>query len=204
MTGSPDRRLPNARVRAVMLAIKEEMGNTGLNLVLRASRLERFSGNLPPDDHQLVVLASEFSALRQAIENYFGRGSRGSLTRIGREAFQQTLKSRPVQARLNRFLLRFLPPDARNLRVLNQLAAVLGEPGGNVTVHLDDRRFLLVDTTSDATFGQTTETEVCWLTVGQIQEALYWATGQEHDVTEVACKAKGSPACRFEISEALE
>ena len=40
----------NALVRQALVAAQEVMGENGLNAVLRASGLERFVGNFPPDN----------------------------------------------------------------------------------------------------------------------------------------------------------
>ncbi|MBI4769603.1 MAG: hypothetical protein HY784_04110 [Chloroflexi bacterium] len=200
MTGQKERWLTNARLRCVLGGIDEVIGTTGLNLVLRRSKLERYTGKLPPDNEQPAVLAAEYAALHAAIEEYYGRGSRGSLTRIGQAAFRRRVAARPLAARLERLLLRLLPPDRRKLRSLQRLAAALSGPDGGGSAHQDDRLFLLVDPVSDATRGRSSDAPLCWLTVGEIQEALRWATGQEHEVVEVACRAAGAPACRFEIS----
>ena len=76
--------------------------------------------------------------------------------------------------------------------------------GGHVTVFTDDNRISLVDHDSDATVGRRRDSEICWETVGEIQEALKWGTGQEYDVNERSCKAKGDPACRFEVGDPLD
>jgi predicted hydrocarbon binding protein len=86
---------------------------------------------------------------------------------------------------------------------LGWLARQMAEPGGQVTVHHDDRRLTLVDHEADACYGRARESEICWESLGEIQAALVWATGRHYDVTETACRAKGEPACRFEVGQAL-
>jgi predicted hydrocarbon binding protein len=82
--------------------------------------------------------------------------------------------------------------------VLRWLAAQHGR-GGRMRIHQDDHNLTLVDQESLATTGRARDCEICWVTLGEIQEALKWGTGREYDVTELSCKAKGEPACRFEI-----
>ena len=203
MTADQDRRLPNHRLRALMLGMEQVMGGMGLNLILRQSGLERFAGDLPPEDNQISVLASEYAALNKTIEDYFGRGARTSLIRIGRAAYRHKLQSPSLRARLDRRVLRWQSAERRKLRALEELAMYLAEPDGDVSAHQEERKLVFVAGTSDAAFGRKSDLEICWLTVGEIQEALRQATSHEYEVVEVACKATGAPACRFEIGEVI-
>ena len=180
-----------------MEAIQDVMGLSGLTTVLRQAGLQRYTNALPAADSGPGLKASEYAALMQAIENYYGRGARGTLTRIGYASFKRLVASRRLRAGLVRALLRPLPMPTRRLLVLRWLAGHLGSH--HIRVHLDDQHLAFVDSDSLATTGRTRDSEICWVTVGELQEALKWGTGREYDVTELSCKAKGDPACRFEI-----
>ena len=197
------RALPNARVRRLMLAIQDVMGQSGLATILRQASLQRFAGALPPANGEPGLKAAEYAALMQAIENYYGRGARGTLTRVGYSSFNRLVASRRLTAAGYRALFRVLPMPARRMLTLQWLAREMAGRGGHVTVYRDDNHISLVDHDSDATVGRQRDAEICWETVGEIQEALKWGTGQEYDVTERSCKAKGDPACRFEVGDPL-
>jgi predicted hydrocarbon binding protein len=62
-----------------------------------------------------------------------------------------------------------------------------------------DLDLLLVDRSAAATLGQTNVEPICFVTLGLIDRAFYWATGQEVDIEEITCKAAGAPACEFRI-----
>ena len=66
------RALPNARVRRVMLAIQDVMGQSGLTTILRQASLQRFAGALPPANHEPGLHAAEYAALLQG-EGLLGR-----------------------------------------------------------------------------------------------------------------------------------
>lgn len=203
MTDHLGRALPNARMRRFMLAVQEIMGRSGLTTILRQAGLAHYVGSPLPNNNQTALHAVEYTALVQAIENYYGRGARGTLTRIGHAAFQQLVDSQKFKAQLYPLLFRFMPLQSRKLLALRWLAQEMALPDGQVTVHLDDRHIAFVDRESDTTFGRGRDTEICWVTLGEIQQAVKWATGLEHEVTEMSCKAKGDPACRFDIGEVL-
>ena len=75
----------------------------------------------------------------------------------------------------------------------------LREGGGAASVHTLDLDLLLVDHSAAATLNQTSAEPICFVTLGLIQGALFWAAGQEADMEEIACKAAGAPACEFKI-----
>jgi predicted hydrocarbon binding protein len=199
MGADTGRALPNTRMRRIMLAIQDEMGMSGLTTVLRQAGLQRYVNTLPPPSDEPGLRAGEYAALMQAIENYYGRGARGTLMRIGCASFKRLVSGRRLLAAFYQALFRVLPEASRRGLVLRWLARDLAGPGGQVDVHRDDQRIILVDHESDGTHGRRRETEICWLTLGEVQEALRWGTGVEYDVIEAGCKAQGAPACRFEI-----
>jgi hypothetical protein len=92
-----DRALPNARARRFMQAIQDVMGLSGLATVLRQAGLQRYANALPAADEAPGLKASEYAALMQAIENYYGRGARGTLTRIGYASFKRLVDGRKPQ-----------------------------------------------------------------------------------------------------------
>ena len=197
------RAMPNARVRRLMLAIQDVMGLSGLATVLRQAGLQRYANALPPANGEPGLPAAGYAALMQAIENYYGRGARGTLTRVGNASFIRLVASRRITAGAYRLLFKILPLQTRRMMTLRWLAREIAGRGGRVTVHLDDGHINLVDHEGDATVGRHRDSEICWETVGEIQEALKWSTGLEYDVRELSCKAKGDAACRFEIGEPL-
>jgi predicted hydrocarbon binding protein len=199
----PDRALPNARLRRLMLSIQDVMGLSGLATILRQAGLQRFANALPPNDTQPALRAAEYAALLQAIENYYGRGARGILTRIGYASFARLVAAQPVNAGLTRRLLRLLPMSARRLAALRWYALRAHAPGARLSVRRDALHLQVVDAASDGTVGRQRETPICWLTLGEIQEALKWGTGLEHEVSELDCRAAGNAACRFEIGAPL-
>jgi predicted hydrocarbon binding protein len=197
------RAIPNARVRRLMLAIQDVMGQSGLATILRQANLQRFANALPPANGEPGLRAAEYASVMQAIENYYGRGGRGTLTRVGYASFDRLVAGQRLTVTAYRLLFKFLPLQQRQIVTLRWLGRELAGRGGHVTVYLDDSRISLVDHESDATVGRHRESEICWETVGEIQEALKWGTGLEYDVNELACKAKGDAACRFEVGDPL-
>jgi predicted hydrocarbon binding protein len=192
-----DRRLSNRYMHHVMQAIEEETGAYSLRMMLRNAGLERYIDELPPVNTQTEIYASEFAALLQSIRDYYGSGSRGSLTRIGRDTWKRLVNSASIIKKIEFFFLPLLPLLPRCQKVLNYLADCMQEPDGEVSVHLMDTDLIFVDHSSDSTFGQEEDKPICWITLGMIQSALADITSKEQDVEEITCRAQGEDACRF-------
>ncbi|MBL8058496.1 MAG: 4-vinyl reductase [Anaerolineales bacterium] len=201
VTVTHGRELTNARMRRLLLALEAVIGRAGLMTILRQARLHRFTGDLPQYNRELRLHAAEYSGVIQAVESYFGRGARGTLIRVGRGVFDQLLVHQRWQALQYRVAFLTQPPAARMQRALAWLADELAQPNGHVEVLNALHGLILVDHESDGVFGRRREAPGCWLTVGKIQAAIFWATGQEHDVVETECKGAGAAACRFEVRE---
>ena len=197
------RAISSARVRRLLLAIQDVMGQSGLATVLRQAGIQRFAASLPPDNNETALHAAEYASLIQAIENYYGRGARGTLIRVGYASFDRLVATRRLTAAAYRLLFQVVPLRLRQQLALRWLAGEIAGRGGRVTLDAGDHRLTLVDHESDATVGRRRDSEICWVTLGEIQEALRWGTGREYDVRELTCRATGAPACRFEIGEPL-
>ncbi|MDW8327950.1 MAG: 4-vinyl reductase [Anaerolineales bacterium] len=197
------RALTNARLRRLLLAIQTVAGRGALNLILEQARLRRYSGGLPPANHLPQTWAAEYAAVARAIGVYYGRNARNVLVQIGRIAFRQLPADAPWRARLYRAAFLFLPVAARQRLALQWLGRETAAPQGRVSVTLQQGRLVFEDYESDPLFGQSSADIGCALTLGEVQAALYWATGREYEVTETQCKAHGAPACCFEVGAPL-
>jgi predicted hydrocarbon binding protein len=143
--------------------------------------------------------AETYAVLQQALRLFYGRGARGILIRIGSHIWERMVTEASFLEKAELEILRRLPVPARRRRTLNFAADHLSPEGSSVTVHLLDTDLLLVDHSSATTSGQKSAEPICFVTLGLLEAALHWATGQEADIEEIACRAAGSPACEFKV-----
>lgn len=196
----------NTLVRQALVAAEEVMGTHGLHAVLRTSGLERFIDNLPPDDLNPGIKASEYAAFNAAIEAFYGRGGRGMLMRIGKASFQYGVREQSALLGLAGAALKLLPERQRIKFILNSLVNALKKTNSQVEawVEEDGEQLAYVEATCAICNGRQSETPICHLYVGTITEAILWASGKKHAVTETHCLAKGDPYCRFEVGNVIE
>jgi len=188
-------------VQQFVAATTEEVGAEKLTLVLADENLS--SSVLAQENLRRLdgrAAAELYARLQHALWLYYGRGVRGILLRIGRGLWQKMVEQASLLEKAEMQIVRRLPVPARRRRVLEFVAERLRDPGGSSSVHLLDVDLLFVDRSGAATCGQADDEPICYVTLGMIQGALFWATGREADVEEVACKVTGAPACEFKVS----
>lgn len=206
MTAREDAVIINSLVRQALTSMQEVMGDNGLNAVLKSCGLDRFVGNFPPNNLEPSIKASQYAQLNQAIEDFYGRGGRGMLRRIGRASFQYGVREQAALLGVAGVALKLLPERQRIKFILNGMADALRKSNPQVNAWVDESgdRLAYVESTCAICNGRHSETPVCHLYVGSVSEAVQWATGKEYQVTETHCLAKGDEYCRFEVGDAKE
>jgi predicted hydrocarbon binding protein len=145
------------------------------------------------------VAAKNYADVLRAARAYYGRGARGIMLRVGKNMWVHLLESASLQDKTRANAVRALPVNLRRRAILDMVARFMGSRAGDVSIHSLDLDWMLVDRSSPAALAVDAAEPVCYITQGLIQEALYWSTGEEHIVEEVACRATGSQTCEFKI-----
>ena len=206
MSNREDAMIINSLVRQALTSTQEVMGDNGLNAVLRTSGLERFIGNLPPNNLEPSIQASQYAKLNQAIEDFYGRAGKGMLRRIGKASFQYAVREQAALLGVAGVALKLLPERQRIKFILNGMVDALKKSNPQVDARVDESgdRLAYIESTCAICHSRHSETPICYLYVGSIGEAVQWATGKEHQIVETHCLAKGDPYCRFEVGESRE
>lgn len=204
MAERTDLMIVNALVRQALTSAQEVMGENGLNAVLRTSGLDRFVGDFPPNNLEPSIQASQYGRLNAAIEEFYGRGGRGMLRRIGKASFQYAVREQAALLGIAGVALKLLPERQRIKFILNSMASALKKSNPQVEAWMDDsgERIAYLESTCAVCQGRTSDHPICHLYAGSIAEAVQWATGKEFEIIETHCLAKGDPHCRFEIGDA--
>ncbi len=200
----PDSVIVNGIVRQALVSAEEVMGANGLHAVLRASGLERYIGNLPPNDVNPAIQTSDYARLIQAIEDFYGRGAKGILRRIGRASFQYGVREQAALLGVAGVALKLLPEKQRIKFILNGMANALKKSNPEVDAWVDEQgdNLAYIERTCAICWGRQSEQPLCSLYVGSVGEAVLWAAGVEHEIIETHCLARGDEYCRFEVGAA--
>lgn len=196
----------NGLVRQALVSAEEVMGANGLHTVLRSCGLERYINKLPPNDMTPAINTSDYAKLNAAIEDFYGRAGKGMLRRIGKASFQYGLREQAALLGLAGAAIKFLPEKQRIKFILNGMVNALKKSNAEVDAWVEENGEPLayVERSCAICWGRSSETPLCHLYLGSIGEAVLWATGAEHVITETHCLARGDEYCRFEIGPAKE
>ncbi len=204
MTPREDAVIVNTIVRQALAAAEEVMGKNGLNAVLRLSDLGGFVNNLPPDNLEPAIKATEYAQFNQAIEDFYGRGGRGMLKRIGKASFQYAINEQPALLGVAGAALKLLPQKQRIKFILNSMANALKKSNPQVEAWVEEEngKIAYIESSCAICHSRKNDKPICYLYLGSLGEAVEWATGKTYQITETHCMAKGDDYCRFEIGEA--
>ena len=193
----------NALVRQALVSAQEVMGENGLNTVLRTSGLERYIDSFPPNDLNPAIQTSDYARLNEVIEEFYGRGGRGMLRRIGKASFQYAVREQAALLGIAGVALKILPTKQRIKFILNAMVNALKKSNPQVEAWVEevDNIFAYCDASCAICHSRQSTNAICYLYVGSIGEAVKWATGQEFEIVETHCTAMGDPHCRFEVRE---
>ena len=192
--------LSNRLVRFFVDSATQELGADKLQIILAENQISALAIEKEHLAHlDRVNSAMQYASLQQGLRLFYGRGARGILLHIGEGMWTHVLAQANLLEKAELEIVRRLPVPARRRRVLDLVAHTLKQDGGAASVHTLDLDLLLVDHSAAATLNQSSSEPICFVTLGLIQGALFWATGQEADIEEIACKAAGAPACEFKI-----
>jgi hypothetical protein len=206
MTAREDAVIVNSLVRQALTSMQEVMGDNGLNAILKSCGLERFVGNFPPNDLEPAIKTSQYAQLNQAIEDFYGRGGKGILRRIGKASFQYAVREQAALLGVAGVALKLLPERQRIKFILNSTADALKKSNAQVNAWVDDsgERLAYVDATCAICHNRHSDRPICHLYIGSLTEAVQWATGKEYEIVETHCSAKGDDYCRFEMGAVKE
>jgi predicted hydrocarbon binding protein len=196
-------RFTNALMRQALLAIGEVMGEQGLKVVLRQAGLERYVDALPPNDLEQYTPTVEYAALNQAVEEFYGRAGKGMLQRVGRASFRYGIEEQATLMGVAGTALKLMPQKMRIKFILTQTAKSLMSVNEDTCIEVQETPlgFVFADFTCGVCCCRKAEHSTCHLYVGSISEAVKWATGHDHEVREIECRAMGTEACRFLVVE---
>ena len=194
--------IPNSLMYIMLLTLEEILGINGLNSLLNHTKLTKYRDNFPPNDDKLGVPEGEFTRIIGGVIDLFGeRGARSLMYNAGRKGFQVILEENPALFGLVGLGLKVLSKKKR----LEKLYAISSKEtnkifGENQRFYVSDEGFVFEIYDCFWCKGLKSDGPICFGELGWDAEAAKWATGDEHDVKEVLCRAKGDDICKFVIS----
>ena len=195
---------PNLIARIYLEAIEEIMGTNGVKALLNMAGMSQLIDNFPPGNLAKEFDFADFAHLNEAMEQMYGhRGGRALSLRAGRKAFDQGLKNFGAMVGVADKAFRLLPLKLRMKVGLGAMAKAFTTTSDQISyVQEEEDHFVYVIERCPVCWGRHAESPICHAALGIIQEGLNWGTGgMQFKTSEVACIARGDPACLFTISK---
>ena len=195
---------PQRMERVLHLAMGEVLGSEGLRSLLECAGLEAGSTTGEEFDEGGGFASSKFNRVLAALEQqYGGPAGRGLALRIGRSCFRYGLSEYGNSLGVTTLSFRLLPFPVKVKTFASGLADLFNSMApGCVRVEEGDGKVRWLMENCPFCHGQHAEQGICTLPAGLAEEALYWLSGGKmFQVEEVACMARGDPACILQVDE---
>lgn len=192
----------NRMARAYLLGLEEVLGKNGVHALLNYAGLRHRVNNYPPNDLALGFEFAEFSGIQQALEEIYGRrGGRALAKRAGRATFKYGLREFEGVIGIADLALRLIPLGLKLKIGAETFAGIFNRFSDQIVVleeHED--HYIWSNERCAVCWGRHSQDPCCDVAVGILEEGLHWVSGgQDFRVEEIACIARGDPACRFYI-----
>jgi hypothetical protein len=136
---------------------------------------------------------------------FFGKkGARGLKLRAGREFTGKAIEGRSMKSKTAKASLKLLPQKKRIKVLLEsykkdlETVTSFGD-SDRIEIREEDDSILLIDRDYYGSDGITTDEPMCDAYVGMIHYFIQWFVGDDYQVQEIECRAKGHPADVFKI-----
>jgi predicted hydrocarbon binding protein len=195
---------PNKMGRIVLLALEEVVGSESKDTILTMARMQDRLEQYPPNNLAAEFSFGELARMQQALEELYGvRTGRGLAGRIGRACFRIGAEDlRPVLG-IADLAFRILPLRIRLKVGFEVLAHIFGQFSDHRVLLEEDERYLRwVAERCGVCWGRRSEAPCCHLSVGLLEEVLYWLSGGESFyIEETSCIAAGDPVCTILVGK---
>jgi predicted hydrocarbon binding protein len=194
---------PNKLGRIILLSLEEVIGRNGINAVLNLADLQHLINNLPPDTFDLGFRFDDLGSIHQALDTMYGpRAGRGLALRAGRACFKHGLHEFGSILGVSDLAFRLLPLKMK-IKVSVEAFADLFNNYSDQVVWVEEKpdEFFWHTERCPACWGRVTDSPCCQLTVGLLQETLFWVSGGKYFmVEETSCIAQGDQTCTIHLS----
>lgn len=199
---------PNKLGRIVLLSLEEVMGIKSLQSALKIAGLHSLIENYPPDNLERSFSFEKMGLIQASLEELYGpRGGKGMALRAGRAAFKHALREFGPLIGVTNLDFRLLPLEEK-LKVGAEVYAEIFNRFSDQLVRVEncDEYLYWHIERCPVCWGRHSESPVCHLAVGLLEESFYWVSGgKTFKVEEIHCIAQGDPTCTIQIEKkALE
>jgi predicted hydrocarbon binding protein len=195
---------PERMGRIILMALEEVIGRDGLRTILDLVSLPAYTEEYPAASSEKNFPFKTITRLQESLEQVYGpQAGRGTALRVGRACFQYGLRDYASLLGITGMDFRLLPLSTKIHTGARSFAELFNtETDQRVRLEEKDGKLYWIIERCPLCWERQADTPVCHLAVGLLQEALYWLSGGKiFHVEEIACLARGDPACTILIDQ---
>ncbi len=194
---------PNNMGRIILLSLEEVIGRNGINAILNLANLHHLINNIPPNTYDLGFRFNDLGRIHQALDTMYGpRAGRGLALRAGRACFKHGLREFGSILGVSDLAFRLLPMKMKITVGIEAFADLFNNYSDQV-VWVEEKSDMIYwhSERCPACWGRTTDSPCCHLSVGLLQESLFWVSGGKNFmIEEVNCIAQGDSSCTINVT----
>lgn len=189
----------NVALHNLLHAVKKVTGEPGTSAILRMAGLEEMKNAIPAAEETPGINYTSFSALGEALEEFYAQAVHPMEVKVGREMFRQELAARGKMASMKGVQFKLMSPEKKLRAILEELADAHARMGIEAYFEEHEDGYLFALETCPYCYGRLTNAR-CNVTVGFISQGIEWATGRQLKIEEVTCRGVDEAICAYWIA----
>lgn len=188
----------NTAMHNLLGAIKKITGEPGYSAILTMAHLEEYRDVIPVADEGPGPNYTGFSALSEAMEEFYDQAVVPIEQKVGREMFRQELANKGKMAAMKGLVFKRMSPEKKLRSVLEELADAHARMGIEAYFEEHEDGYMFALETCPYCYGRLTNAR-CNVTVGFLLGGIEWATGRTFKIEEVTCRGVDEALCGYWI-----
>ncbi len=189
----------NVALHNLIKSVEKVTGEAGLDSMLQMAGLEELKQvELEPDETPAINY-TRFSALGEAMEEFYLHAVEAMAQKVGREMFRQELALKGKMAAVKGITFKLMPPDKKLRTILMELADAHARMGMEAYFEERDGGYFFGVETCPYCYGRLTNAH-CNVTTGFLAAGIEWATGQTLEIEEVSCRGLDEEVCEYRVA----
>jgi hypothetical protein len=193
------KKIPNNLMHFIFTRLEDIVGRDGTNTVLKYSKLDRYIGNYPPCDFNMVESMDNLYAIENALMDIYGENGYLALLRgVGAQTFFAMLKELPWFFEVEDGAMDGLPPEEQfKLMYRTYFEKWTSTVGIDSTLEFQDDRIIDTSPNCNNCRGLKTTKPICIHVVDFYRGMAKHLNVENVTIQEVRCKAMGDDVCQF-------
>jgi hypothetical protein len=189
----------NVALHNLISAIKKVTGEPGSTAMLTMAHLDEHAVVTPPADEEPGANYTSFSALSEAMEEFYAHAVVPMQVKVGREMFRQEVANKGKMAAMKGVPFKLMQPDKKLRTIMEELADAHARMGVEAYFEEHEGGYLFALEACPYCFGRLTNAR-CNVTVGFLAQGIEWATGRTLAIEEVTCRGIDEAICAYWIA----